>query len=154
MFVKSRLSQIPRSTSAINLSQASLTVSGAGFSLSLPSASHWRTRSCTRCQSRKRSDWHISTNTQECPPRIAHLLSGIGSGVIRANPISRLVNYARVLGQETDIAAKPFVGVGDRFTGVQVSLSSRPGCCHSPFIIRKPLLINVLRRAHEPFTGY
>jgi hypothetical protein len=40
-------------------------------------------------------------------------------------PIFQRMNYARAQGQETDIAAKPFVGVRGRFTGVQVSHSRR-----------------------------
>ena len=91
------------------------------------------------------------SDTQECPRRIVHLLSGIRGGVIRANPVSRRMNYARVLGQETDIAGNQFVEARGSFTGVQVSYSRR---CHSLVIIRKPLLINALRRAREPFTGY
>jgi len=35
------------------------------------------------------------------------------------------MNYARVLGQETDIAGNQFVGARGRFTGVQVSHSRR-----------------------------
>jgi hypothetical protein len=96
-----------------------------------------------------------ASDTQECPRRIVHSLSGIGSGVIRANPIFQRNELCTCSGPGNGHRGKAVCRNSWQIYGsASFPQSSRSGRCHSLVTIRKPLLINVLGRTREPFTGY